>query len=89
MNRKGVRDMVNESEAKKEFAKGWVAFIGAVLTAAKIILNQFGWEIPDELIDDTVNFLLAAVTIWAAWRNNYLTNKGKKQFHLLKNANLH
>lgn len=81
--------MVKERTAGKEKAKGIASLLGAVLLVAKIIADTFfGFEIPQELIDQTVNVVLSVITVIAAWRNNYITQKGKSQFNLLKNAKL-
>lgn len=74
---------------KKEKAKGIASVLGAILFAAKVILAQFfGYEIPQELIDNTISAVLAMVAVYGAWRNNYITNKGKKQYKILENPDL-
>lgn len=81
--------MAKERTVQKERMKGIVAVVGALLLVVKNISETFfGFEIPQELIDSTTDLLLSALTVWAAWRNNYITQKGASQLNALKKAKL-
>lgn len=74
---------------KQEKTKAYAALVGTLLAAIKLILAQFGIEIPQDMVDLGVNIILGMVTLWGWFRNNYITTRGIKQLHVLKNSKLH
>ena len=60
----------------------------AVLAAAKLVLSMFGIEISQDLIDSIVDLVAALIVVYAAFKNNYLTRKGKAQAEHLDKAGL-
>lgn len=65
-----------------------VRMVAAVLAALKLVLQPFGVEIGQDLIDAVVDLVAAAVVVYAAWRNNYVSQKGRNQKEQLKKAGL-
>ncbi len=64
----------------------FIVLLAAVINA---VLNLLGYQtISDELINDIIAVVSGAVMVWAAWKNNYLTKKGRKQKELLKDNGL-
>lgn len=64
----------------------FILLIAAVVNA---VLNLMGYQtISDELINDVIAVVSGIVMIWAAWKNNYLTKKGRAQKDVLKNNGL-
>jgi SPP1 family holin len=60
----------------------------AVLAAAKLVLNMFGVEIPQEITDGLVDIVAAVWLIYTSWKNNYVSSKGAAQKEQLKKAGL-
>lgn len=60
----------------------------AVLAALKLILQPFGVDIGQDLIDGIADAAGALIVVYTAFRNNYITERGKKQQRILKNNNL-
>lgn len=65
-----------------------VRMVAAVLAALKLVLQPFGVEIGQDLIDAVVDLASAAVVVYAAWRNNYISDRGKAQKAELKKVGL-
>jgi SPP1 family holin len=65
-----------------------VRMVAAALAAIKLILQPFGVELPQEVIDSIADVVAAVVVLYTAWKNNYISNKGKKQKEILKKNNL-
>lgn len=60
----------------------------AILAAGKLILEPFGIEIPQELADSIANAAGALFVVYAAWKNNYVSDKGKAQKAVLQENGL-
>lgn len=60
----------------------------AVFAALKLILEPFGVEIPQDLIDAIANAVGALVIVYTAWRNNYVSQKGQQQRNVLEKNGL-
>jgi SPP1 family holin len=60
----------------------------AVLAAAKLVLNMFGIEIPQEITDGLVDIVAAVWLIYTSWRNNYVSRRGIQQKDVLQKNNL-
>ncbi|KYD24632.1 phage holin [Parageobacillus toebii] len=57
-----------------------------LLTIAVInaVLNMIGYRtIPDDMANDIVAVVSGIFAIYAAWKNNYLSKKGRKQKEVL------
>ena len=65
-----------------------VRMTAAVLAALKLVLQPFGVEIGQDLIDAVVDVVAAIVVVIAAWRNNYISERGKAQRDQLRKAGL-
>jgi len=64
-------------------------FIVLVVAVINAVLNLVGYQtIPDEFVNDLVAIASGAWFIWAAWKNNYLSQKGQKQKRQLEQAGL-
>lgn len=62
-----------------------VALINQILAAR----GMSPIPIEDEVLENTIAGLFTIVAAgWAAWKNNYLAEKGKKQKEVLKEHNL-
>lgn len=48
----------------------WPTLITGLVAAGKLVLNSFGINIPDELINDIVNGIAAAVAIGAIFMSH-------------------
>ena len=59
-----------------------LAFLGLV----KLILGQMGIELQQETIDATADALSAIFIAYATWKNNYITQKGKRQKRAIERA---
>lgn len=60
----------------------------AVLAAVKLILEPFGLDFPQEVIDALANTAGAIFVVYAAWKNNYVSKKGKAQKATLQEKGL-
>lgn len=59
-------------------------YVVLVVAVVNSVLNIFGYQtISDELTNDLVSVLSAAYFLYMAWKNNYLSKKGKKQKEIL------
>lgn len=65
-----------------------VRMVLAVLAALKLILQPFGVDIGQDLIDAVADAVGAVIVVWTAFRNNYITKKGQAQKEQLKKAGL-
>ncbi|WP_077616501.1 phage holin [Caenibacillus caldisaponilyticus] len=65
-----------------------VRMVLAILAAVKLVLQPFGIEIPQDLIDSIADLAAAVVVVWTAFKNNYLTKKGLAQKEVLKKEGL-
>lgn len=70
---------------KSERAKALLSFLGVVALGVKVF---FHINIPQDMLNEAVNVILGLWTIWAWFRNNYVTKRGIKQLHVLKNSKL-
>lgn len=48
----------------------WTTLITGLVAAGKLVLNSFGINIPDELINDTVNGVAAVIAIVAIFMSH-------------------
>jgi hypothetical protein len=78
-----------EKEQRKEVVKGWMFFLSGVALAVKLLVASI-WNIhiPWDSIDMGINVLLSLAGSFGAFRNNYISKIGIKQYHLLKNSDL-
>lgn len=65
-----------------------VRMVLAVLAAIKLVLQPFGIDVGQDLIDAVADGVGAVIVVYAAWRNNYVSKKGQAQAAALKDANL-
>jgi SPP1 family holin len=64
-------------------------FILLIVAVVNAVLNLLGYQtISDELTNDLIAFISGAYMIYAAWKNNYLSKKGKAQKETLEKAGL-
>jgi SPP1 family holin len=55
-----------------------------VVVLINAVLNLFGYEtIPTEFSEHISAVVLIVVSLWTAWKNNYLSRKGKDQKEIL------
>ncbi len=55
-----------------------------------VVLNLIGYQtIDDKITNDLVAVITGAFTLYMAWKNNYLSNKGLQQKDVLQKNNLH
>jgi SPP1 family holin len=60
-----------------------------VIVLVNAVLNIAGFEtIPTEFGDDLSAVLLMVVSLWTAWKNNYLSRKGRAQKEALEQKGL-
>jgi len=63
--------------------------VALVIVLVNAVLNLAGFEtIPTEFGDDLSAVLLVVVSLWTAWKNQYLSKKGKAQKEALEKAGL-
>jgi len=73
-------------KADKASIARYVVLVVAVVNA---LANLVGYQtIPDETTNQIVAALSAVVFLWAGWKNNYLSSKGKQQKEVLKRHDL-
>ena len=61
----------------------------AILTATNTVLTALGKPvIPDELVNSLVIIFGYGFEIYAMWKNNYITKKGRKQKEVIEKAGL-
>jgi SPP1 family holin len=59
-------------------------YLVLVVTVVNTLLNLFGYQtISDDLTNDLVAVVSAAYFLFMAWKNNYLSKKGKAQKEVL------
>lgn len=64
-------------------------FIVLIVAVINAVLNLLGYQtISDDLTNDLIAVVSGAVMIWVAWKNNYISRKGKKQKEQLERAGL-
>jgi SPP1 family holin len=60
-----------------------------VITVINAVLNLFGYQtISDELANNIVAVISGFIILWAGWKNNYLSKKGRKQKEVLEKHGL-
>lgn len=63
--------------------------VALVIVLINTVLNLVGYQtIPTEFGDRLSALILIAVSLWTAWKNNYLSKKGKRQKEVLKQNSL-
>ncbi|MFJ8521383.1 phage holin [Bacillus cereus] len=61
-----------------------------IIAVINSVLNLTGYQtISNELANNIVAVITGAYTIYMAWKNNYLSNKGLQQKEVLEKNNLH
>jgi SPP1 family holin len=64
--------------------------VALVIVLINAVLNLFGFEtIPIEFGEHITAVLLIAISLWAAWKNNYLSKKGGLQKKALQAQGLY
>ncbi|OAT74570.1 phage holin [Parageobacillus thermoglucosidasius] len=64
-------------------------FAFLVIAVINAVLNLIGYQtIPDEFVNDLVAVISGAYFIYAGWKNNYLSKKGRKQKEVLEKHGL-
>ncbi|MGE8207695.1 phage holin [Heyndrickxia sp. NPDC080065] len=64
-------------------------FAFLIVAVINAVLNLIGFQtISDEYVNDLVAVVSGAYFIYVAWKNNYLSQKGKKQKEVLKKEGL-
>lgn len=82
-------NQIKNTELKKlqrqERAKALLSFLGVIALGVKLFL---GIDIPSDVLNIAVDVILGLWSLWAWFRNNYITPRGMKQLSVLKNPNL-
>ncbi|SCC33058.1 Holin, SPP1 family [Bacillus cereus] len=61
-----------------------------IIAVINSVLNLTGYQtISNELANNIVVVITGVYTIYMAWKNNYLSNKGLQQKEVLEKNNLH
>lgn len=56
-----------------------------VVAVVNAVLNLLGYQtIPDETTNDLIAITSGVVMLWAGWKNNYLSKKGRAQKEAIK-----
>jgi len=64
-------------------------FVFLIVAVLNAVLNLLGYQtISDEFVNDLVAVITGAFVIYAAWKNNYLSKKGRAQKEALKEKGL-
>lgn len=64
-------------------------FILLIVAVINAVLNLLGYQtISDQLTNDLIAFVSGAIMLYAGWRNNYLSKKGKAQKETLEKIGL-
>jgi SPP1 family holin len=64
-------------------------FAFLIVAVVNAVLNLIGYQtIPDEFVNDLVAVISGAYFIYVAWKNNYLSKKGKSQKEKLEEVGL-
>ncbi|WP_069187705.1 phage holin [Alkalihalobacillus pseudalcaliphilus] len=61
-----------------------VRFIGLIVA----LLAYFGLNVPEDVVEGITSLVVAVLAIYAAFKNNYITAKGKKQKEVLEKEGL-
>lgn len=64
------------------------ASIVRLLLAVASIIKLFGYDVPEEVINAVADLVAAGILVWATFKNNYITKKGKNQLNVLKDHKL-
>jgi SPP1 family holin len=60
-----------------------------IISLANLLLESLGYaHIPEFLGELTAEIILALVSLYTAWKNNYLSKKGKAQKQVLEKNGL-
>lgn len=60
-----------------------------VIAVLNSVANLLGYQtISDDLTNDIVAVISGGIFLWAGWKNNYLSRKGRKQKRVLAENNL-
>jgi SPP1 family holin len=63
--------------------------VALVIVLINAVLNIAGFQtIPTEFGDDLSAVLLTVVSLWTAWRNNYIGRRGRAQAEALEQKGL-
>jgi SPP1 family holin len=66
-----------------------IRFVGLVIVMINAVLNMFGFEtIPVEFGEHISALILIGYGLYAAWKNNYLSQKGQAQKEVLEQNGL-
>jgi SPP1 family holin len=64
-------------------------FVFLVVAVINALLNLLGYQtISDELANNIVAVISGCIMLWAGWKNNYLSKKGRKQKEVLEKHGL-
>lgn len=64
-------------------------FLTLVVAVINAVLNMLGYQtIPAELVNDILAVISGAYILYAGWKNNYLTQKGRAQKEVLEQRGL-
>lgn len=64
-------------------------YVVLVIAVINSVLNLIGYQtISDELTNDIIAFLTGGYTLYMAWKNNYLSQKGLQQKAVIEKENL-
>ncbi|HDR8111566.1 TPA: phage holin [Bacillus cereus] len=65
-------------------------YVVLVIVVINSVLNLVGYQtIDDKITNDLVAVITGAITLYMAWKNNYLSNKGLQQKDVLEKNDLH
>ncbi|WP_144591642.1 phage holin [Bacillus cereus] len=65
-------------------------FVILIIAVINSVLNLVGYQtISNELTNNIVAVIIGGYTLYMAWKNNYLSNKGLQQKDVLEKNNLH
>lgn len=62
--------------------------IARIVALIASIVAYFGLNFPEEVQDYVVGAVMLILTLYSAWKNNYLSSKGKRQKQVLKDKGL-
>lgn len=65
------------------------ASIARIVALLASILVYFGINFPEDVQSYVVGAVMLILTLHSAWKNNYISSKGKKQKEALKDKGLH
>lgn len=64
--------------------------VALVIVLINAVLNLFGYEtLPVEFGEHIAAVLLIIISLWTAWKNNYLSKRGLKQKRALMDKGLY